>query len=201
MSLLDDVSRETHERLTTYLRLLEKWNPKINLVSSSTISDAWSRHFVDSAQLLECAPDEFDTWVDLGSGGGFPGLVIAVLLAKSQPTVQVTLVESDQRKSAFLRTVIRETNLSAKVLSKRIEEADPQAAAVISARALASLPVLLALAARHATPKTTMLFPKGRKWQGELEEAQREWCFKHVAHPSKTDPEAVILRIEEIEHV
>ena len=116
------VSRETIDRLSIYANLLEKWNPRINLVSRSTLDDLWSRHIVDSAQLFELAPVTAKHWVDLGSGGGFPGLVIAILAKELRPELEVVLVESDQRKCAFLRTVSRETNCGAVVHSKRVEE-------------------------------------------------------------------------------
>ena len=109
------VSRETMDRLNTYSELLKKWNPKINLVSRFTLDDLWSRHMLDSAQIFSLADNKPDHWIDLGSGGGFPGLVIAILAKELMPNLTVTLVESDQRKCAFLRTVSRETNLKTKV--------------------------------------------------------------------------------------
>ena len=196
-----NVSRETMVRLETYLELLAKWNPKINLVSKSTLDHAWTRHFVDSAQLLELAPDDAKIWIDMGSGGGFPGLVIAIIGAELRPGLSVTLMESDQRKCAFLRNVLRETGVAAQVLSKRIEQIDPIGADVISARALAPLPVLLGFAVHHGAPNLTALFPKGESWKSEVEAAEREWRFQHEVWPSKTNPEAVVLRIKEIEHV
>jgi 16S rRNA (guanine527-N7)-methyltransferase len=116
-----NVSRETMDRLKTYAHLLEKWNPRINLVSKSTIPDLWTRHIADSAQVFALAPHPVSHWVDLGSGGGFPGLVIAIIANQGKSPLRVTLVESDARKSAFLRTVIRETGASARVINDRID--------------------------------------------------------------------------------
>lgn len=190
-----DVSRETMDRLEHYLGMLEKWNPAINLVSKATLKDAWDRHFVDSAQIYASAPDGWTHWADFGSGGGFPGAVIAVIAAEKNPDAKVTLVESDKRKSAFLRSVLRETGVTATVLSSRIEEIEPLQADVISARALAELSQLLAFAELHGTEKTTCLFPKGATWEKELLQAQESWKFDHDSLRSETDPKAIILRI------
>jgi len=183
------------ERLELYAEALRKWNPKINLVSKSTLVDLWERHFADSAQLLQLAPDGSKEWADLGSGGGFPGLVIANLAADQHRHLSVTMVESYHRKSAFLRSVLRETSISAKVISSRIEEVPPLGAGVLSARALASLPKLLALAERHLAIDGAMLFPKGKNWQEELLEAQSTWRFEYDVAKSKTSDQSVILRI------
>jgi 16S rRNA (guanine527-N7)-methyltransferase len=200
-SALDDVSRETLERLTIYKDLLAKWSPRINLVAHNTLEEAWIRHFEDSAQVLAAAPEPQGIWLDLGSGGGFPGLVIAILLAGQGSDTEVVLLESDHRKCAFLRTVLRETGITARVITSRIEEVEPIQASTISARALAPLDKLLEFATRHGTPSTTCLFQKGRTWRDEIEAAKPNWRFKHTVHQSITDPEAVVLRIEEIEHV
>ncbi|MCL4170695.1 UNVERIFIED_CONTAM: hypothetical protein GTU68_049362, partial [Idotea baltica] len=134
-----NVSRETFAALQAYAALLEKWNPKINLVSKSSLQDLWNRHILDSAQLFSLVQHPHNTWADLGSGGGFPGLVIAIMALESGSPDQVILIESDTRKAAFLRTVIRELGLRASVINKRIEQVDPLDADVISARALADL--------------------------------------------------------------
>jgi 16S rRNA (guanine527-N7)-methyltransferase len=193
-----DVSRETIERLEHYLTMLEKWNPAINLVSKSTITNAWSRHFKDSIQLYQHAPKGWSHWADLGSGGGFPGAVIAILANEITPSAQVTLVESDQRKAAFLRSVLRETEASGTVAAKRIEIAEPLAADVISARALAGLTTLLGFAERHGTNEATYLFPKGINWEKELRIAQESWKFTYCAITSETDPNATILKIGDL---
>ncbi|WP_158965087.1 16S rRNA (guanine(527)-N(7))-methyltransferase RsmG [Chachezhania sediminis] len=198
--LPDNVSRETMERLEIYAALLEKWNPKINLVSKSSIPDLWNRHILDSVQVWDAAPRAV-TWADLGSGGGFPGLVIAILAAGEPDGPAVTLIESDQRKAAFLRTVSRETGIDATIIAARIEAAEPQRADVISARALASLDLLLEFADRHLAPGGTALFPKGETWEKELAEARQRWQFSALPIKSRTQPGAVILSIEGVSRV
>lgn len=201
IKLPDDVSRETMDRLEVYSKLLEKWNPRINLVSRQTIPDLWARHFVDSAQIYSLAPQGFGKWVDLGSGGGFPGLVCAIISAERDPSSVFTMVESDARKSVFLRTVIRETRLNAKVISDRIEKIPPLGAQVLSARALADLDTLLHFAERHLQESGTALFPKGVSWEKEVEIASRSWLFDWEATKSETESGAVVLRIGGISRV
>lgn len=196
-----NVSRETMGRLETYVTLLEKWNPKINLVSRSTLAEIWDRHIVDSGQLLRLAPENAKKWVDIGSGGGFPGLVIAILSKELHPERYVTLVESDQRKCAFLRTVARETGCDVSVLAERVEKMAPLDADILSARALADLPALLSFASLHLNENGTCLFPKGMNWEKEVEAAQDSWRFDYEAIRSETSQDAVILRINGIEHV
>lgn len=193
--ILESVSRETKDRLSHYAALLEKWNPRINLVSAASLPNLRSRHFEDSAQLRSLATHPVAHWADLGTGGGFPGLVIAILAQETGSPERVTLVESDARKSAFLRTVIRETGIAAVVRTERIETATPLAADILSARALAGLPTLLGFAARHLGPDGAALFQKGATWQQELAEAQSKWQFSHEVATSKTDPATVVLRV------
>lgn len=196
-----DVSRETIAGLETYVALLEKWNPKINLVSRSTLDEIWDRHIVDSAQLFALADGSAEKWVDIGSGGGFPGLVIAILSKELAPQRHVTLVESDQRKSAFLRTVARETGCNVRVIADRVEKIEPLEADILSARALADLKALLGFADIHLGKQGTCLFPKGHSWQKEVQIAADSWRFEHEAIMSKTSQDAVILRINEITNV
>ena len=195
-----DVSRETTDRLRALERLLVKWNPAINLVSKATLPQAWDRHILDSAQIYQLAPPS-SHWVDLGSGGGFPGLVIACLATELRPELKVTLVESDQRKATFLRQAARELSLNTAVISARIEAVDPLAADILSARALAPLTDLLAFADRHMRPEGTALFPKGVSWRDEVARAQEGWHFDSVTHPSATDPNGAILAVKAIRHV
>lgn len=190
-----DVSRETFERLECYAALLRKWNPKINLVSRSTIDDLWSRHILDSTQIYQLAPHPITHWADLGSGGGFPGLVIAIMAAESRSPTRVTLVESDLRKSTFLRTVIRETGIRADVVTDRIETAAPLNAEVISARALADLSVLLSFTTKHLASGGTAIFLKGATWEKELKNAQSKWNFDYRVDKSKTESGPVVLSI------
>lgn len=196
-----DVSRETLERLAAYEHLLKKWNPSINLVAKSTLPTIWRRHFLDSAQLFALARHHEGHWADLGAGGGFPGLVIAIMAMERAPGLRVTCVESDQRKAAFLRTVVRELGLPARVLAERAEEAAPLQADVLSARALAPLARLLPLAERHLKPGGQALFPKGESFRDELSEALETWSFQSEEYPSITDGSAVILSLGDIRRV
>jgi 16S rRNA (guanine527-N7)-methyltransferase len=218
-----NVSRETIARLTTYETLLRQWQKAVNLVAPSTLDEIWHRHFADSAQLLPLAPAA-RTWVDLGSGAGLPGLVVAILLAESCPSPRassargegtraepslprVTLIESNARKCAFLREVIRQTGIGAcvsvDILSTRIETAATQASLpapdVVSARALAPLDKLLGLAAALFTPVTVGLFLKGRDVAAELEAAKKAWNFNAELVPSRTDRDGRIVVVRNLE--
>jgi 16S rRNA (guanine527-N7)-methyltransferase len=199
--LSTDVSRETSERLERFAHLLKKWNPRINLVSRRTLDDLWTRHFVDSAQIHGFAPDLVDHWADLGSGGGFPGLVIAILAVESGSPTRVSLVESDVRKCAFLRTVIRETGAPAVVINKRIEDIPTLNANVLSARALADLPKLLVFAEQHMAQDGLALFQKGASWQKEVQDAQSQWNFEYQVAKSKTEDGPAILGITGVSRV
>ncbi|KUF09572.1 16S rRNA (guanine(527)-N(7))-methyltransferase RsmG [Pseudoponticoccus marisrubri] len=199
--LAGSVSRETEERLHELLALLRKWNPAINLVSRSTLDDAWTRHILDSAQILNHAPANPTSWADLGSGGGFPGLVVACILAEWSPETTVSLIESDTRKASFLRRASGALSLNTEVLAKRIEDVAPRNAQVLSARALAPLPNLLTHVHRHLSAEGTALLMKGSGHRSEIADAERSWHFTCRAHPSKTDPHAVILQIEELSNV
>ncbi len=190
-----NVSRETFERLANYVSLVERWNPKINLVSRNSLADIWARHIKDSIQVFQIA-EPSDHWVDLGSGGGFPGMVCAIMAIESAPETRFTLVESDQRKSAFLRNVARECGANCSVISKRIEAIDPLNAAVMSARALADLTTLLSFCDRHLGKDGVALLPKGATWEKELEDACKEWKFQVEPIRSLTEPQAVILKIK-----
>ncbi len=193
-----DVSRETETRLRAYLELLARWTERINLVSRASLADGWRRHILDSAQLLRLAPTGWRHWADLGSGGGLPGVVIAIMAEDLPQAGRVTLVESDARKAAFLRAVLREVGVDAKVVNERIESAIPLKADVVSARALAPLPVLLTLAAPHLAPGGLGLFPKGKNVDTEIREALDRWSFACDKVPSETDRDAAILKIGDL---
>lgn len=188
-----NVSRETFEQLEIFAELLIAWNKRINLVSPKSLGQLWTRHFLDSAQLYHLGKDA-EHWVDLGSGGGFPGAVIAILAGPGKKT---TLIEADQRKSAFLRTVSRETT-GFDVIASRIEGVDQQNADVVSARALAPLPELLGYVARHLRVGGRAILPKGQKAQSEIQQALEHWHFDCETYPSQTDPNAVVLTIGDI---
>lgn len=195
-----NVSRETIARLETYESLLMKWNKAINLVSKEAIDKVWARHFLDSAQLWDMRPEKAKSWVDLGAGGGFPGMVIAILAAEAGGP-KVTLIESDGRKAAFLAKVALDTGLSPNILISRSESAPPQNADVVSARAMAPLDQLLAHAARHLAPTGTGLFLKGEKHESELTQARKTWDYQVEIQPSLVDPGGVILRIGGLKRV
>ena len=187
-----DVSRETEARLHAYADLLARWTSKINLISPATVPDLWDRHILDSLQILDAAPDNWTTWTDLGSGGGLPGCVVAICASGDQ---HVTLVESDQRKATFLRTVQRELSLPTTILVERIETINLPPQDVVSARALAPMGKLLSFVAPLLAPHGTALLPKGKSWEAEIAAAQASWAFDCDAIPSKTSEDARILRI------
>lgn len=191
-----DVSRETMDRLQVFAGLLAKWTKSINLIAPTTVTDIWNRHIVDSAQILHHAPKEWAHWVDLGSGGGLPGLVVAIMMAPEQ---HMTLIESDTRKSLFLKTVKRELDLNVTVMTDRIDQTSTTNADILSARALAPLIELLPFTQTHLSPNGTALFPKGRRYQEELDHALKTWQFDVKIHPSQTDPDARILQLSRIE--
>ncbi|MCB1310413.1 MAG: 16S rRNA (guanine(527)-N(7))-methyltransferase RsmG [Sedimentitalea sp.] len=195
-----DVSRETRRRLDAFEAILRKWNRSINLVSKGSLNEVQTRHIADSVQVFRAAPAG-RRWVDLGSGGGFPGLVVAVLAAEEAPEMRVTLVESDQRKAAFLRSAARACGVTCEVLAKRAEDLPPLGADLMSARALTELSPLLEHAARHLDPTGTALFPKGATWRKEVERARETWSFQMEAIPSRTESGAVILKISEVSRV
>ena len=192
-----DVSRETMARLEAFAEITVKWTTKINLIAKSTVGDVWDRHIIDSAQLYQYAPP-FDHWVDIGSGGGYPGIVMAVMAAEKRPDSHFSLIESDLRKATFLRTAIRELSLNAYVIPQRIEAAAQTSADIVSARALGSLNDLMPLVHRHLKPTGTALLMKGRRHAEELDAVSDDWAFDLDAYPSITDPSSRILSIKRI---
>ncbi|TIV71262.1 MAG: 16S rRNA (guanine(527)-N(7))-methyltransferase RsmG [Mesorhizobium sp.] len=192
------VSRETFERLQAFEQLFLKWNRSINLAAPSTLDDVWRRHILDSAQLARIAPAAM-RWADLGSGGGFPGLVLGFLLAE-RPGASIDLVESNRKKASFLQSVIGQFDLPARVLAKRIDDSYPLVFApeIVTARALAALPDLLDLSAPWLTNGARGLFHKGRDYRAEVEESAHRWAFDLVEHSSMTDPHGVILEITDL---
>jgi 16S rRNA (guanine527-N7)-methyltransferase len=196
-----DVSRETLARLEIHVALLRRWNPRINLVAPSTLAAVWTRHVVDSAQLWALRPADCRLWLDLGAGAGFPGLVVAAFAVEAAPGMTVRLVESDQRKAAFLTTVAREAGLPVEVVAERWQRLAPQGADVVSARALAPLAELLEALEKHRRAGGIGLFPKGAAVHKEIAEASVRWRFDHKLTPSRTEPRAAILEIGAIERV
>ncbi|RWK91796.1 MAG: 16S rRNA (guanine(527)-N(7))-methyltransferase RsmG [Mesorhizobium sp.] len=192
------VSRETFERLVEFETVFQKWNRRINLAAQSTQGDVWRRHILDSAQLARIKPNA-KRWVDLGSGGGFPGLVLAFLLAE-RDGASIDLVESNRKKASFLQAVVGQFNLPARVVARRIDDAyavvsTPQ---IVTARALASLPVLLELSAPWLTAGACGLFHKGRDYRTEVAESAQRWSFDLVEHASATDAHGIILELSDL---
>lgn len=189
------VSRETQRRLHDFAGLYEKWSPRINLTAPSTQGDFWRRHVADSAQLLDLAP-EARHWIDLGSGGGFPGMVIAIFL-QDTPGARVELVESNRKKTAFLQSAKAQCAPSVVIHPARIEQVVGQVSPpeIVTARALAALPALLSMTAPWLGGTTRALFHKGRGYAAEIEESHAKWTFDLVIHESRIDADSVILEI------
>lgn len=196
-----DVSRETLDRLEAFGSLVLKWNKAINLIARSSQSEIWRRHIIDSAQLIDLIPKDARTLCDLGSGGGFPGIVIAVVAKEILPDLRVTLVESDKRKAVFLGQAARDLGMDVAVKTCRIEDLPAQNADVISARALSALVELLPFAERHLKPGGIAIFPKGNAATQEIEVARQRWSFDLSEKPSRTSEEGKILVLKEIVHV
>jgi 16S rRNA (guanine527-N7)-methyltransferase len=187
------VSRETLERLTVYLDLLRRWQPAINLVGPATLADPWRRHVLDSGQLAAHLPAPAASLIDLGSGAGFPGMVLALL-----GTRNVHLIEADRRKARFLREVVRIAGVSAVIHAERIEQMQGWPAAVVTARALAPLPRLLELAERFLTSDSVCLFLKGRSVERELTDARVSWHMVAETFPSLSEPAGRVLKLRGI---
>lgn len=188
-----DVSRETRDQLEALVHTLVRWQKAINLVGNTTMDSIWVRHILDSAQLKILIPERAKTLTDLGSGAGFPGLVVAAM----RPDLDVTLIEADARKAAFLGEAARRMTLEKqpKIVVGRIEAVPPAKADVVTARALAPLGQLLKWAQPHRTDTAICLFHKGKDWKAELAEAMKDWDIPGQPFTSVTDLDAVILRI------
>ena len=175
------------------MHLLLRWQRTINLISARDIEYVWPRHIADSLQLLPLIPPDTDRAIDLGSGAGLPGLVLAIATG-----LPFDLVESDHRKAAFLREAARLTGAPATIHATRIETASVPPARLITARALAPLPILLRWASPLLAPGGICLFPKGRSAEDELTDAASKWHMHIERTPSRTDTSATIFRISEI---
>jgi 16S rRNA (guanine527-N7)-methyltransferase len=187
------VSRETLARLEAYMALLEAWSTRINLVGRATLADPWRRHILDSAQLRPLVPDHAKSLIDLGSGAGFPGLVLAIL---GLPGIE--LIEADSRKCAFLREAARITGSPVTIRQTRIEALPARPFDVVTARALAPLDRLLDLARPFVAAEGVCLFLKGAEAAAELTLARRGWKMAAAASPSRSDPRGVVLQLREV---
>lgn len=192
------VSHETLAKFETYADLLKRWQKTINLVAPSTVNDVWNRHFADSAQLFEHAPKDGGHWLDVGSGAGFPGLVLAIM-GSERGGMRHTFIESDTRKCAFLREVARATGTAVEIVTARIELPETTAKVrevnCVTARALAPMPRLASWVAPYFGVSTVGLFLKGRDVASELDEARQAWNFECQLIPSVTDGEARIVKM------
>ena len=197
---LSGVSRETLARLKAYAGMLADWNSRHNLVSKGSMADVWRRHFWDSAQIAPLIPGEAESLVDLGSGAGFPGLVLAELL-RDRPNFRVVLYESTGKKCQFLEAVAKRLELRPEIRHARVEDAAREPFGVVTARACKPLPELLAYAQRFWTQNTVGLFLKGQNVEAELTAAHKSWRMKLQRHPSLSDPSGAILELRELRGV
>ena len=194
------VSRETLDRLENYRQLLARWAPRINLVGSSTVDQFWDRHVLDSAQLVDFAGPSALRWVDVGTGAGFPGLVIAALLA-GQPGAHVALVEPSQKRCAFLREAARLLAAPVTIHDSKIEAVAPDRRDVFTARAFAPLERLLPAAAPWTALGARLVLLKGEDLQTEVAEASTAWRFETMVAPSHSDPRGCIVEIKDLTRV
>ena len=196
-----NVSRETLDRLRIFESLVKKWTKAINLISKADSSKIWERHILDSAQIYTHLPKSPSSYSDFGSGGGFPSIVLGILLSEDNPNVEIHLIESDSRKAAFLRTALRELHIPGVVWGERVQEVKLLPAQVVSARAVAPLGDLLSMAQKIINNETICFFPKGVNWKKEVEYARKQWSFDLKAINSRTQTDAVILELGSIERV
>lgn len=192
-----NVPHGTISDFSQWYGLLRKWNARINLVAPGEIDQFWRRHAYDSWQLNTYLPERWGRLVDLGSGGGFPGLSLGIF-AKQRGVGEVHLVESVGKKTSFLKTVTRELGLPVTVHTDRVESLEPLKADVLTARAFAPLPRLFGYAYPHLTEDAVLLLPKGESADKEIETAREDWQFNLESFKSETDPAAAILRITEL---
>ncbi len=196
-----NVSRETYDKLKLYQQALCEWQNKFNLVSKNSLEDAWNRHFVDSAQLFSLLPPTAKSLVDLGSGAGFPGMVLAIMAEEKTPYLKLTLVESINKKTVFLNYVKQVCNCSnVEIVNDRIEKVTNKKFDVVTARALIALADLLTYAYPLLKKNGICIFPKGRSFAEEIKKAQNNWTFEYQTIPSRTSPDSVILIIKKLKN-
>lgn len=193
-----NVSRETYDKLKIYQSLLVEWQAKFNLVSNSSLEDAWNRHFLDSAQLIEYIPQTAKNLIDFGSGAGFPALVLAVMLNEKTPYLKVTLVESIRKKTLYLKEVAEQTSVDVNIINDRIENLPHDKYDVITSRAMTGLSDLIKYAYPFCHKQTICVFPKGKNYAAELSEAHKHWRFKCQIQQNQVSEEGKILIISDI---
>ena len=194
-----NVSRETYKKLQDFVVLLSEWNTKMNLVSKNSLSDVWIRHVLDSAQLVDYIPNNVKHIVDIGSGSGFPGIVLAILLQEQNPQAHITLVESITKKALYLKNVAENLGLhSVEVVNNRVENAVFKNVDMITARAVASTDILCGYADKIGNKNTEMLLLKGRSFADEEAEAGKRWIYTREIYKNKYSDDGVIVRIKNI---
>ena len=198
--LLGNVSRETFEKFETVQQQLIQWSKRFNLVAPSSLPQFWVRHVLDSVQLYGLAPKAAKNWLDLGSGAGFPGIILAIMITQ-RPGAKMTLIEANGKKASFLRHLAREVGAPVQVLQQRIEAVEPFTTEVITARALSSLSDLLEYSLPFCDKNTLLVLPKGKQVEAELSAAQNNWKLQFSSHSSITDKDASVLCIREFNRV
>ena len=193
-----NVSRETLKGFYEYENLLSKWNEKINLVSKNTLVDIWERHFLDSGQIIKHVEASGKRWVDVGSGAGFPGLVVALLLRDKKIDCDLVLVEKNLKKGFFLKEVIRKLNLSVEVVNDNIDTLEPLNADILTARAFSELNNLIEIAFRHRKKEGICLFLKGENYRIELDKTLNYWFFDYDIVDSLSSSSGKIIRVKKI---
>lgn len=193
-----DVSRETIKDFFEYERLLFKWNSNINLVSKKTLGHTWRRHFIDSGQLVNHVHASGKRWVDIGSGAGFPGLVVGLLLRDRQIECDLVLIEKNKKKVFFLNEVIRKLKLRIKVLNEDVFLLDNLNGDIFTARAFAELNKLLEIAFHHGKEKSVCLFLKGENYQFELDKTLKYWFFDYYIYNSVSSFSGKVIRVKNI---
>ncbi len=194
------VTHETIHRLTAYQKILFSWNEKMNLVAESTLPHIWTRHFLDSAQLMRHVPDTAKTLADMGAGAGFPGLVLAIMAKEKNTPICVHAIESTGKKATFLQAVVDELKLNVVVRRERVEDIKNLKADIVTARALKALPETLKYANRLIHKDSICLFLKGKSLSEELTQAKKYWTFSSKTHQSQSDDSGNILVIRNLQY-
>ncbi len=194
-----NVSRETLSALLNYEMQLLNWNRRINLIAKSTESDIWTRHFRDCAQLIQYIPSKCRKILDIGTGAGFPGLVLAIMSKGQRPNLHYSLLDESAKRCAFLREIVRASGANASIINSKIEEFNNDGFDLIVSRAFAPLERLFHQAAPHLNGEGNLLLLKGEEAEKELESARKKWSFTYKSYKSETNPNGVILFISELQ--
>ncbi len=196
-NLFENVSRETNQKFFIFEGLLKKWNQKVNLVSSNTLSDFMVRHVLDSLQLVQFANTDDGVWLDIGSGGGFPGIPLAIYSKEKYPKFKFKLMDSNSKKCHFLENVCENLNIEATVICGRMELAEAVNCDYIVSRAVAPLNELLEYSRRHRKKIGKSLFLKGKNLEKEISVARKSWIFNYRIHKSVTHGDGKIIEISQ----